>query len=35
MSDAIRPKSIDGLSRRLAEFAQNFELEQAPAVGRE
>src|SRR5262245_1161317 len=31
MSDALHP-SIAGLSRKLAEFSQNFSLEQAPAV---
>jgi len=31
MSDALH-QSIDGLSRKLAEFAQHFALEQAPAV---
>ena len=31
MSDALH-KSIDGLSRKLAEFAQSFELAQAPAT---
>ena len=31
MSDALH-KSIDGLSRKLAEFAQSFELAQAPAA---
>jgi len=31
MSDALNP-SIDGLSRKLAEFAQSFELAQAPAA---
>ena len=34
MSDLIR-LSLDGLSRRLAEFTHDFRLEQAPAVGRE
>ena len=29
MSDLIRP-SLDGLSRRLAEFTHDFRLEQAP-----
>ena len=32
MSDHLRHKSIDGLSRKLAEFAQSFELAQAPAA---
>jgi len=31
MSDALH-RSIDGLSRKLAEFTQSFELAQAPAA---